>query len=473
MLVVAPSVERVASEVAAEALCRQSFPYFLTWCRIRSDDPLRPGVIPLDPWPFQVERAESWQQGTSEVILKERQLGFSAVLVAPYLLWRAMYHGWACGYLSKGQQEAREEIERVEQIWNLLPEFIRVGGTFRADDASFEGGGRILSFPSTPSAGVSYTLQLVVMDEAAFHPYGAQNFAAIQPAASRGQFIIQSTADPSLGPAGFFYEMFMASLREETGYQAVFEARRRPDRDAAWYERTKAQYAGQTERFQAFYPQTIAEAFVGRSGLVYPMFSEERHVRSDHPWDWNASKRKVMGVDFGGGDPTAVIPLGMSGDQHVHQFGEFYQRGPVSIYDIAAYISSWEGPGEVECDPSQGVAIETLAQALRGTGWHVKAANNKRGEGMESVAFLLETDRLTIHAGCKDSIAEFPGYRWRESVDPNSKERYATHTPVDHHADGHDARRYACVELMAHLRTMAQMPSTAFNTHKPMARWAV
>src|SRR5690606_23314633 len=123
--------------VAAEALCRQSFPYFLTWCRIRSDDPLHPGVIPLDPWPFQVERAESWQQGTSEVILKERQLGFSAVLVAPYLLWRAMYHGWACGYLSKGQQEAREELERVEAIWNLLPDFLKVSGTFRADDASF------------------------------------------------------------------------------------------------------------------------------------------------------------------------------------------------------------------------------------------------------------------------------------------------------------------------------------------------
>lgn len=474
----APSVERVASEVAAEALCRQSFSYFLTWAKIRSDDPLHPGIIPLEPWPFQFERAESWQAGTSEVILKERQLGFSAVLVAPYLLWRAMYHGWACGYLSKGQQEAREEIERVEAIYNLLPDFLKVGGTFRADDASFEGGGRILSFPSTPSAGVSYTLQLVVMDEAAFHPYGAQNFAAIQPAAARGQFIIQSTADPSLGPAGFFHDMYWASKRGETGFSAVFEARRRPDRDAEWYQRARATFAGQPERFQAFYPETDAEAFVGKSGLVFHMFDEKRHVwvpqpQRYYPWDWNASKRKVMGVDFGGGDPTAIVALGMDGRQHIHQFAEFYQRGPVSVYDMVAFISQWEGPGEVMCDPSQGVAIETLDQALRGTGWRARAADNRRGEGLDAVRFLLDTGTLTIHSDCRNSIVEFPGYRWREAVDPNSKERYATHTPVDHHADAHDARRYAAVELLAHLRPMTVMPTVAMNTGRPLSSKAV
>ena len=472
-MAVAPDLlAQTVGELATLTVCRESFPAFLRWCRIRSDDPLHPGIIDLDPWPFQVERAEAWQTGQSEVDLKERQQGFSQVLVAPYLLWRAMYHDWACAYLSKGQQEAREEISRVKSIYELLPEFLKTPATFRADDAEWGTGGRILAFPSTPSAGVSYTLQLCVMDEAAFHPYGYQNYAAIRPAVARGQTIILSTADPELGPAGFFHDMYWASKRGETGFTAVFEARRRPDRDAGWYARERAAYAGQGERFQAFYPETDAEAFVGRSGLVYPMFSEARHVVSKHPWEWAASKRKVAGVDWGGGDPSAITMLGMSGKQDVHQFGEFYQRGPVSVYDMAAFISAWEGPGEVMCDPSQGVAIETLDQALSGTGWRARKADNKRSEGMESVAFLLETDRLTIHAGCVDSVAEFPGYRWRESVDPNSKERYATHTPVDHHADAHDARRYACVELMAHLRQYASMPKT--NTAgKPLARYAV
>ena len=463
MSVSAEQLQRTVSELAAEALCRQSFSAFLTWCRIRSDDPLNPGIIPLEPWGFQVERAEAWQTGRSEVILKERQQGFSQVLMAPYILWRMMYFGWACGYWSVDQPAARKEVSRIKALYDELPSFLRVSTTFRADDAESESGGSLIAFPSTPHAGISYTLQLAVMDEAAFHAYGAANFAAISPAVAKGQFILNSTADPELGPAGFFHDMYWASKRGETGMVAVFEARRRPDRGPEFYAREKARYAGQPERFQAYYPETDAEAFVGKSGLVYPMFSEARHVVSVHPWAWEDSRRKVMGVDWGGGDPTAVIPLGMSGDQRVHQFGEYYERGPVSVYDIAAFISAWEGPGEVMYDPSQGVAGETLDQALRGTGWRARKADNKRGEGMEQVAFLLETDRLTIHAGCTASIAEFPGYRWRDNVDPHSKERYATHTPVDHHADAHDARRYAAVELLAHLRPMARMPTRAFG----------
>lgn len=470
---VAPDVlQRVVSEVAAEALCRQSFPDFLSWCKIRSDDPTQPGVIPLEPWPFQLERAEAWQAGDSEVILKERQLGFSAVLVAPYLLWRAMYHGWTCGYLSVGQDEAREEISRIKALYAELPEFLRTKASLRVDDASFDGGGRVIAFPSTEHAGISYTLQLAVMDEAAFHPYGASNYAAIQPAVARGQVIILSTADPSLGPAGFFHDMYWASKRGETPYRAVFEARRRPDRDAAWYERARSAYAGQDERFQAYYPATDAEAFVGRSGLVYPMFSDERHVRTEHPFAWDTAHRKVAGVDFGGGDPTAVVVLGMDGRQHVHQFGEYYERGAVSVYDIVGFLSQWDGPGEVMCDPSQGVTIETLNQALAGTGWKARAADHRRPEGLDLARFLFDSDRVTIHASCRNSIAEFPGYRWRESTDPHSKERYATRTPVDHHADAMDARRYALVELLAHLRPMAQMPTHA-NDGRPLARYAV
>src|SRR5690606_9796075 len=96
--------------------------------------------------------------------------------------------------------------------------------------------------------------------------------------------------------------------------------------------------------------------------------------------------------------------LGMSGNQHVHQFGEYYERGVVSVYDLAAYISSWAGPGDVLCDPSQGIAIETLDQALSGTGWRARAADHRRAEGLELGAFLLEEDRITIAAECKDSI---------------------------------------------------------------------
>lgn len=434
-------LERVADEVAAESACRADFSYFLTWCRIRSDDPLAPGVISLDPWPFQAERARAWQSGQSEVILKERQMGFSAVLLAPYMLWRAMYHGWACGYLSKGEDEAREEIIRIKSIYDELPSFLKVVGHIRSDDATFESGGRVLAFPSTASAGISYTLQLAIMDEAAFHPYGAANFAAIQPAASRGQFIIQSTADPEIGPSGFFHDIYWASKRGETPYKAVFVSRCRPDRDAAWYERTRSAYAGQTDRFDAYYPETDSAAFVGRSGLVYPMFDTSKHVINYDPFTWKAAKYRVGGVDFGGGDPTAVLALGVSGTRQIHQFSEFYQRGPVTVEQIALWLTEMHKMApfaRIACDPSQAVAIASL----RACNLPVVAADNAR-DGIGLLSGMLEQGRFTIHEVCTNSITEFHGYRWAQRTDPNDRSRYATSTPVTNHADAMDARRYA------------------------------
>ena len=464
--------------LAQRDLCRQSFPDFLTYCKIRSDDPAHPALTPLTPYGYQVERAEAWQSGAWEAILKERQLGFSAVLVAPFLLWCAMYRGWKCAYTSVDQDAAREEISRIEVLYESLPAHLRVTGKFRADDCSFDSGGGVVAFASTDHAGISYTFQLWVQDEAAFHPYGAQNFAAIMPAVANGQVLVMSTAAPKLGPSGHFHDLYWASKRGETGFTAVFEARRRPDRDAAWYARMRATYIGRPEEFDAYYPETDTDAFVGRSGLVYPMFSEARHVMAA-PQPWGECLRRVAGIDFGGGDPTAVVVLGVSerpwvaqqGEllggkvaiRHVHQYGEFYERGPVTVEMLADYLRKWPGIGAVMCDPSQPVVIATL----RAAGFNAIPADNKRGEGLGAVAMLLDKGTLTIDPSCKSSIAEFPGYRWSERTDPNDHTKYATSTPVDHHADAMDARRYAVMDILTLLTTG---PTIRTLSGRPLAK---
>ena len=93
--------------------------------------------------------------------------------------------------------------------------------------------------------------------------------------------------------------------------------------------------------------------------------------------------------------------------------------------------------------------IETLQGVL---GRVVIAADNRRGDGLAAVGQLLEPDptgrtQLTIDPSCDGSLHEFDGYRWLERVDPNSRERYRTGTPVDHHADAMDARRYAVMAI--------------------------
>lgn len=446
-------------------LASRSFVEFLDHVSIRSDDPENPGVAKWQSWPSLLERARSWEQGNDEVILKARQLGFTW-LMAAYLTWRAR-NGAACAVFSVGQREAREVIRRIRYIEANLPAWMQDEPGGSADEVRYPSGGSVHAFPSTEHAGISYTFQVIAADEGAFHPYGAQNYAAYRPTISAGgQFLLFSTADPSLGPAGFFYDIYWASKRGETPYKAVFVPwDARPDRDEAWLANERSAFTGLPEEFDAYYPSSDAEAFVGRSGLVYGEFSTTRHVVSEHPWEWKNSVRKVAGVDFGGGDPTAVVILGMSGTHKVHQFGEFYQRGPVSVEDIANFISQWPGVGMVLCDPSEPVAIETLRRA----GIAAQAANNKRGEGIGFTKWMLEKDRLSIHASCTNSIHEFPGYRWKEQTDPHTKERYATSTPVDHHADAMDARRYALLDLMAVIR---RGPVVSSLTGRPRARSA-
>ena len=460
-------LEKTLRELAASAACKADFTYFLKWCKVRSDDPAHPGLIRLQPWDFQLERAAQWQAGASEVILKERQLGFSAVLVAPYLLWRAMFYEWTCGYLSVGQDEAREEISRIKAIHAELPDFLKIPGLIRVDDATFQNGGRIIAFPSTEHAGISYTLQCVVMDEFAFHPYGASNYTAIQPAVARGQVLIMSTADPKLGPSGTFHDMYWAAKNGESPYKAVFEARRRPDRTPEWYASARKAYQGHEDEFDAYYPESDQSAFIARSGLVYPMFSDAIHVRPP-TFTLAEARRVVAGVDFGGGDPTAIVILGMDGKQNVHQFAEFYKRGTVGVEEIGKFISQFKVDA-VMCDPSQGTSIATLSQSFN---IPARKANNRRGDGMGLIAFLLSEQRLTIDPSCKDSINEFHGFRWRESTDPNDRKRYTTKTSVDHHADAMDARRYAVVELLAMLMPHTTMPRSTLSG-RPLSRFAI
>lgn len=465
-----PVAERSLAELASirlaaqRALCEQSFPDFLTYLRIRSDDPDNPELEDLDPWPFQLERAAAWQAGAWEIILKERQTGFSSALVAPFFLWCAMYRRWQCAYTSVDQPAARKEVARIKALYESLPKHLRVPGAFRTDDAEFEGGGGFVAFASTDHAGVSYTFQLWAQDEAGFHPYGAENFAAILPAVANGQVIILSTANPNLGPSGHFHDLYWASKRGETRFTAVFEARRRPDRDAAWYAQTRRAYAGKEDEFDAYYPETDAAAFVARSGLVYPQFVDALHVQPARiPLD--ACSRAIAGVDWGGGDPTAIVIIGLEpARKHVHQYADFSKPGSVSVLDIAAFIRQYPTVRQVRCGIDEPVAITTLQNTL-GPSYDVTGADVRRAEGLGLIGQMLaDSDlievgrrRLTIEPSCGASIAEFPGYRWMSRTDPNDRTRYATKTPVDHHADCMDARRYATMEMLA-LLTMDQPP---------------
>ena len=431
------------------------FPAFLEWCITENDDghacplpvtltrglpdPLQDlidsgEVLPRpSPWPHVDEMALDLASGRNLIYLKSRQMLFSWIL-ACFNLYESLQRGHMF-VLSLGQDESDEVILKIKYVFEKLPRELRLTAqTWNTSNVAFKKGGSVKSFPSTENAVRSLSGRKVFSDEAAFHRYAAENFRAYQPAISgaNGQHVIVSTAN---GPHGWFHTFFQNAYTGLNDYNWRFYPwNARPDRDKAWYDRTRRAYAGFDADFLREYPSTIEEAFSQLSGVVYPSFNPQIHVAPARV-SYEECMWRGAGVDFGGsaGNPNAVAILGFTRDGHVHQYDEFAPAGVLSIEEIGGFISKWRQRAPmitVECD-HQETAIQTLRKTF---GLPARRAEKKR-EGLEITDFLLQNNRLTIDPACTKSIEEFYGYRWREALDPNSRERYQTKTPVDNHAD--------------------------------------
>lgn len=437
------ALENVLARRAAEITGRLSLREYINGAMIE-DTQGEGAYMPFEPWDHLIETLEAWETGQNDITLKARQLGFSQA-VALYAGRVARKPGNVVLLISQGQEEAYELLRKVRisvTEHKTNPAILTRDGSGIIELA---GGGRVIALPSTAKAGRGYTAKLVVTDEAAFHPFARSNYAGYKNTiADGGQHIVISTAN---GTTGWFAEQWQAAIHDESGYAPRFYPwYARPGRDEAWYYREKRDFQGMQEIFRQENPATADEAFVGLQGLVYPQFSAARHVCMP-TIPWRDCKWRIAGVDFGGGDPTAVIPLGITKKEHAHQYGEFYRHGPTTTEDIISYLWKLHDVAPFDailCDYSEPVAIATI----KASGLPAYPADKDRSQGLQWVSWLLDTDRLTISPMCKNSIQEFGSYRWRESTDPNSKDRFATSTPVNHHGDAMDARRYAIMHLM-------------------------
>lgn len=226
--------------------------------------------------------------------------------------------------------------------------------------------------------------------------------------------------------------------------------------DNPFIDPSEIEAARQSLSEQAFAQEYLADFEASESDLVFPEFDASIHVRNAVA-RWAECKWRVVGIDPGGGDPTAVVPLGVSQTEHIHQYGEFYRQGDVAIDDVMAYIGKLNEVAPLDMivvDPSAKGWVEQLQRY----GFPAFPANNARGAGLESVRFMLGNGRLTIGPDCQRSIAEFRSYRWAKRRDMDTGERYATSTAEDHHADAMDARRYAVMAILNGLPSGTSKP---------------
>jgi hypothetical protein len=213
--------------------------------------------------------------------------------------------------------------------------------------------------------------------------------------------------------------------------------------------------------------QEIEGLFVSFEGLVYPQFNEELHVRHSDPCPWDSPQliKRIAGVDFGGGDPSAIVFLGQGKSGAWHQFGEKVWTRPVGDVEMGEELHQWNSLARLDnvwCDPSNQTAIATFKASGLPAGPEVVSrhaaqgalalsarAINDREQGIRLVGELLSRRVFSINSSCTNSIAEFYSYLFKTQVDGEGNQ-YRTNTPIDHHADCMDARRYGLMGSMTY-----------------------
>ena len=172
------------------------------------------------------------------------------------------------------------------------------------------------------------------------------------------------------------------------------------DRKSVWYARD---ILGQRE---------MAE------GLVYPMFSMEKHVvKGVIPY--SSRHRYYVSIDYGTVNPFAAGLWDFDPVSHkAIMIRELYYRGgSANRTDNEGYyrlLKKLIGDIKIEyiiIDPSASSMIETIEKYAE---WLVVRADNDVLNGIQDVTKYLNMGLLLFHESCKETFKEFDQYSWDE-----------------------------------------------------------
>jgi len=215
--------------------CKNDVVYFVeNYCYILSENKL----MLFKLYDFQKKALLEWATGKNIVINKGRQMGLST-LVSSYCAWKLIFHfNYDICLISIKASVAADLLKKVKTVVDHLPSWLTV--TFRAIQGQIEfvNGSRIRSLPATENAGRSATLNLLVIDEAAFIEKRIieEIWSAASPTLTtvKGQAIIVSTPK---GMAGWFYTLWTRSEDMENDFIAQrLPWTYHPNRDQAWVD---------------------------------------------------------------------------------------------------------------------------------------------------------------------------------------------------------------------------------------------
>ena len=181
-----------------------------------------------------------------------------------------------------------------------------------------------------------------------------------------------------------------------------------PFNSREFVENLKKEYWG-----TVYYDRYILGNWVAAEGLVYPTFSESRHIvdlKKDPEGTYYIS------IDYGTSNPTSMglWCVNESGATRVREFYHDSRKKLVQYTDEEYYtrlldLACGHIISSIVIDPSAASFIQTIKRHGK---FSIKKANNSVIDGIRTTNTFLQQNKLLFNKCCHDSIREFGLYCW-------------------------------------------------------------
>ena len=434
--------------------CKKDPAYFINNF-VKIEDKDSPGiVIPFDMWQGQEKAIDQFENERLNIILKARQLGITWLVLAYAVYILLLNSGSTVAAISETENDSKELVRRIKFILRNLPNWIirekkeapegYTGPTFTGsalkvvihfvdgEDSTFKG------FTSNPSAARSFTANLVILDEWAYHSRAKEIFTSAYPTINRpdgGKVIGLSTMKVNT----FFEDLWDQSnwdFKAESGagennFKGLFLPwYADPRRDRNWYESTKKDIP---KTYKTEYPATPAEAKTVGEGAAFDEWDSEIHAPYSKDW-YPPSGWKIVRAYDGGYNRAACIWFAISPDGLVVAYREYYPSkvtDPEQAETIRAMSRDNEGvPEEISytvadtsCWAKNQDTGESTAEIFAKRGVPLVQADKDRVIGwrrLHQYLHMFEDEegnlisRLRFTANCSNTIRCFPGLEEHE-----------------------------------------------------------
>ena len=196
-----------------------------------------------------------------------------------------------------------------------------------------------------------------------------------------------------------------------------------------------------------FYKRFILSLWVLAEGAIYDFFTKELHVKPRltliHP------TRRVVGVDYGTGNPTAFIIFGIDmrkkpyiwAEEEYYYDSKKHQKQKIDeeySADLKKFIGNLD-VSQIIVDPS---AASFKTQLEKDGFLGVTDAENDVIDGIRTQARMLKSGEYAISDNCKQTIEDYDGYVWDEKAQLKGEDK-----PIKQNDHTKDVERYVLFTL--------------------------